>query len=348
MRHRSGYKALAVIFAALLWAPEAGAQVHVTLKPGARTSGPFIILADVGDVSGEKTAVGKAEAILLGRAPAPGQERTITMDRVELRLVQEGFSTKEYTIDGAEATAVRSEAPGENRPAPTAQAAPVGPAVQAPGERDREAVVKACNDYLSRRMGGVEGVELGLTLRQIRRREALPAQGVGADVGYNVIGTAGSSLIGPVRFELEALSDGKRVSTMEATLDVAVTLPVCVPVRPIGRGQIIGREDVAAVATRFERDPGDVVVDPQKAVGLRARGALAVGRPIPAAGLDAPALVDKGDPVRVVAGSRGVTIELRGRAEQTGAMGDIVVVRNLRSGLEFQARVVGSATVAVE
>jgi flagella basal body P-ring formation protein FlgA len=113
------------------------------------------------------------------------------------------------------------------------------------------------------------------------------------------------------------------------------------PGRPIQAGQV--REE-----TGGGFPAGDPLVSTlEEVVGRVPRRVIPAGSPIARAALALARDVERGDPVRVEASAGSASVELSGRAETGGAVGDTVVVRNPGSGKSFKARVSGKGSVAV-
>lgn len=126
------------------------------------------------------------------------------------------------------------------------------------------------------------------------------------------------------------------------------TVEVVVPKRAIARGETLGRDDV-----RVERRPrdgqlGDLLADPRTAIDKVARRALIAGLPLRAGDVQREEIVAKGDLVTIVYESRGLTISMRGRANDAGAMGDVVTATNPQSKRVLQGTVSGPGRVSVQ
>lgn len=98
---------------------------------------------------------------------------------------------------------------------------------------------------------------------------------------------------------------------------------------PIGRGEVLQPSEL--VATRWPKSQGPVIGDIQAAARLAARHELRPGQPLRAADLMKPAIVQRNDSVTLVYEAPGLTLTLRGRAQDTGALGDTVNVLNEQS-----------------
>jgi flagella basal body P-ring formation protein FlgA len=90
---------------------------------------------------------------------------------------------------------------------------------------------------------------------------------------------------------------------------------------------VLAPEHLAVVP---ETVPG-ALADPTKAIGLETRVVLYAGRPIRAADLGPPALIDRNQIVPLIYRQNGLAIETEGRALDRAAAGEAVRVLNLAS-----------------
>ena len=82
-------------------------------------------------------------------------------------------------------------------------------------------------------------------------------------------------------------------------------------------------------------------------VGLAARHQLHPGQPLRAADLMKPEVVQRNDTVTIVYQAPGVTLTLRGQAQDAGALGDTINVLNVESKRVVQAVISGPDRVTV-
>lgn len=92
--------------------------------------------------------------------------------------------------------------------------------------------------------------------------------------------------------------------------------------------------------------PG-LIADPAEALGMEARVTLYVGRPIPLAALQPPALVERNQLVTLVFRTGALEIRAEGRALARGAADTQLRVMNLGSRTTVTGRVAGPALVTV-
>jgi flagella basal body P-ring formation protein FlgA len=178
----------------------------------------------------------------------------------------------------------------------------------------------------------------------IRVTGSLPGQLDQASIRVRVIGWLRPGLANS--FELSGVGPGgKWMATVVARVQVAST--VLVAARDLSPGQLLGAEDV----TLEERDLagllGEPLTRPEEAVGKRVRGSVRSGKVLTKAMLAEPQAMRRGEVVRLVASVGGVQVETQGRTLQSGAVGEEILVRNVRSGKTVKGVVVSADEVWV-
>ena len=111
-------------------------------------------------------------------------------------------------------------------------------------------------------------------------------------------------------------------------------------------------ERLRADQLRLEPYEGPPTLDPpvaslQDAVGMVARFEIRAGTVLTGRLLEPPKEVERGDTVSVLVQTPGARIEAAGVAEQSGARGSLIVVRNAKSGKKFRALVEDQDKVVV-
>lgn len=119
-----------------------------------------------------------------------------------------------------------------------------------------------------------------------------------------------------------------------------------VATRVIYPGQTVPGDALRQIV--LKRPPrGSVVRTSDEIVGKVARRTLLPGRLIPEGSVRAPYLVETGSPVTVRFQQGSLTISLTAVPLQSGAVGDMVTMRNMDSGATFKAVVLADGTVMV-
>jgi len=126
------------------------------------------------------------------------------------------------------------------------------------------------------------------------------------------------------------------------------TVEVIVPKRAVARGETLGQADVLVERRPRDGQANDLIGDPRAAIDKVATRALMAGAPLRAGDLRREEIVAKGDLVTLVYESRGLTITMRGRAGEAGAMGDVISVTNPQSKRVLHGTVSGPGRISVQ
>ncbi|HEV2553198.1 MAG TPA: flagellar basal body P-ring formation chaperone FlgA [Bosea sp. (in: a-proteobacteria)] len=126
------------------------------------------------------------------------------------------------------------------------------------------------------------------------------------------------------------------------------TIEVVVPRRAIARGETLDKADVLVERRPREGQMNDLIGDPRVAIDKVATRALMAGAPLRGGDLRREEIVAKGDLVTLVYESRGLTITMRGRAGEAGAMGDVVSVTNPQSKRVLHGTVSGPGRISIQ
>ncbi|MCW7536534.1 flagellar basal body P-ring formation chaperone FlgA [Aquabacterium sp. A7-Y] len=123
-----------------------------------------------------------------------------------------------------------------------------------------------------------------------------------------------------------------------------VSAEVLVSTTEVPAGRPLQAEELA-----LERRPvaslQDTLSDPEDAVGRTSRRPLKAGQPLSRRALVVPQLLRRGDKVQIVARHAGIEVSVAGEALEAGGRGEVVRVRNAKTGRVIQARITSSSTV---
>jgi flagella basal body P-ring formation protein FlgA len=147
------------------------------------------------------------------------------------------------------------------------------------------------------------------------------------------------------RFDASLEIPGNASAKLNFSGVAIVTAEVLTLARPLARGEVIKAADVA-----IERRPragigADALTDAAKAVGFAARNTINAGRPLRAADLMKPELVQRNESVTIVYEVPGIVLTVRGKAVDSGAEGDMIDVLNVQSKRTVRGTVVGPGRV---
>jgi len=114
---------------------------------------------------------------------------------------------------------------------------------------------------------------------------------------------------------------------------------------PIERGEVLKTSDLTII--KRPKSESAVLTDAAAVAGLAARHQLRPGQPLRDTDLMKPALVQRNESVTIIYEAPGLTLTLRGQAQDTGALGDTVSVQNIQSKRLVQGVVSGPGQVTI-
>ncbi len=140
---------------------------------------------------------------------------------------------------------------------------------------------------------------------------------------------------------------GARQASLRVSGTVVETVEVAVLTRSLAKGTAVQAGDLTLERRPRDGLPGDLVADASALPGQVAQRALASGAAVRAGDLARPELVARGEVVTIVFETPGISLALRGKANEGGALGDPVGVVNPVTKKSLQGTVIGPGRVAV-
>lgn len=147
-----------------------------------------------------------------------------------------------------------------------------------------------------------------------------------------------------VSFDLPTSAVLRRQST-RFTGTAVETIDAITVEHPVERGELLKASDL--IVRRRPKAEGPAITEIREAIGLAARHELRPGQPLHEADLMKPAIVQRNDNVTIVYEAPGLLLTLRGRAQDSGALGDTINVLNEQSKRIVQGVVAGPGRVSV-
>lgn len=144
------------------------------------------------------------------------------------------------------------------------------------------------------------------------------------------------------------LQEGVEQGLVKMSGDLRLFGTVVSTTKRLNRNDIITDDDITAKRQDISLLDGGLVQDPKQAVGQKLKLSLPAGAILYAQILDAPTLVNRGERVTIMAKSKAIKITAPGEARNSGALGEMVRVKNLMSRREIHARVTGVGIVEAQ
>lgn len=296
------------------------AEVRITLRSAARTSGHEIRLGEVASLSGDPKQTHTLSSLVLGLAPSGDVDRLITRRDVNKALQKEGFSEKDDLIlDGAESVRVRSQMV-ELSPEWIADSIRIALSKEYPENRLRLESLKVI--LPGRVLIPPDGTTLQPDLQHWRGKP----DGM-LTIHLNRRGQTFRS----VRVRVEMSWEGQApVSTRE--------LP---------SGSLLQEKDVRWERRLHQGFPFDLTLEAGSLIGMRLRQTVKAGEYVRNSVLLPELLIAKGDLVEVTVKGNGFSVQTTAVAEQPGVSGQKVRLQQTSTKRAMIGRVIGKQKVEI-
>lgn len=149
------------------------------------------------------------------------------------------------------------------------------------------------------------------------------------------------------RFEAIVDVTGSDSRRMRLSGTALATVEVVTVSRSLSRGAVVRASDIALERRPRVQVTPDMITDPAQAIGRAARNTVSAGRPLRSAELTKPHLVERNAFVTLVYEVPGITLTMRGKANEAGSEGDVVEVLNVQSKRVVHGVVTGQGRVVV-
>jgi flagella basal body P-ring formation protein FlgA len=343
-----------MLVVASLFAGGATAAEVVTLRPAVSVSAASVTLKDIATLEGDYArSLGDVEVLALGDKQADA-----TLNGLEIRrrlsdkganwgkLVCRGVSTVKVTRI-AEKPAVAAASPAAEIPKGVEEAEaialanPIG-ALNADPSRPAAAIEPALRVRLVEWIHGQIGADLADEDLQVtfeKEQDALLAR---TFTGQRLeIEPLSRTMVGKLPIVIRCYQGDKLTDTLRIRSEVKLRKPVLVCKKLISRGQTITESDLELQPTWLDSTIKAPLTATSAVVGQRAVSQVRPGAVLGADDVAAALLVQRGQMVTVRCVSGALVLKTVGRASSDGASGQIITLKNDRTGQEFQARVCG-------
>lgn len=207
----------------------------------------------------------------------------------------------------------------------------------------------------------LDAQQLVAPLNQALSAQGAPAQFDIALIGYTPPLVAPNDLItvtvdslafdsGRGRFTALITAAGAQTPPLSVRVNGSVVAVMRLPVlnRLVPPGETIAAQDVTMATLRLPDGINGYATSPRDLVGQALRHILPPGKPLPLDELTQPVAVTANAMVEITLQTNGLTLESRGIAEQKGAVGDVIRVRNPASLAVMLAQITGPNQVSVD
>jgi flagellar basal body P-ring formation protein FlgA len=297
-------------------------HIQLTMPEQVEVDGAEVALGQLAVIAGDDTVLTRQlQDIVVGRAPLPGNSRTVSRDYIALRIRQSGVDPDAILMHMPErVTLVRR--------AVTISAT------------DLEMLVR---EYVVAHPP-FQGADMAITSVHLPGDIMLPTGDVQHEMQYLPQSRPSGTLPVNIFFSI----DGVLVKRVMATVKVVLMKDVPVTKHPIARYQVIQRDDLMLQTMDMTDLPANTVLSFDEIEGQRARRNIGPQTVLRTDQFEFPPVVKRGDRVIILAESSGLRITTLGEVQNAAKVGERVRVVNLDSDKTLLARVIDARTVQVE
>jgi len=292
-------------FALAIAAPVSAAE----LRSSVTVAGDSVTLGDLFDDAGD------AADVTIAEAPAPGLQSQISISSISLSARRNGIQWRN-TSDITHVTVARSGMPVSEE----IVSATLASAIQAQMP-SVSASAKMQIDFTN----GASGLQVAQGAEHSLRVEQLQ------------VNPRSGQFVAIVR----APANDAFATLRRLTGRAYPILEIPVLNREIAPGDVVREADLDWVKLPTERVSQNIVTSASQLVGMSPRRPVRMGEPLRLADMQPPLVIKKGDLVEVAFNSGALTLTARGRAMQSGAVGDTIDIVNPRSNRTLQGVVEG-------
>ncbi|MEP2830628.1 flagellar basal body P-ring formation chaperone FlgA [Parvibaculum sp.] len=303
---------LALLFAASAITAAGAAE----LRPAVTVTGDTVTLGDLFDNAGN------AAAVTVANAPAPGARGEISVSRISLAARRNGVEWR----NDAGLTHVVVARNGTQVPDMDV-AAVIASAIEA-----QSSALPSSSQLQVDFENGMAGIQVA----------------DGAEPSVKVEQLAFNQRSGAFTAILRAPANDMLSQLRRVTGRAYPVTDVPVLVRDMQPGEIVRQQDIDWVRLPSNRVSQNIVTALEHLVGMSPRRPARAGEPMRIADMQPPILIEKGAQVDVTLISGSLTLTARGRALESGAIGDVVSVVNTRSNRTIQGVVEGPNMVRID
>jgi flagella basal body P-ring formation protein FlgA len=301
---------------------DAADLTRISILPNVQINGEDILLGEIAGFEGhDPLLVQKLSSIVVGRAPLPGESRTLGIKSFKLRLKQNRINLSQLELDiPAKVVVTRNHI-----------------------DISREKIKMLVSDYIQKKIikdnadGSIKDIQVADSLQLPNGR-----------ITFKVIPPRNRDLVGKIPFSVHFDVNGKFYKRVWATATVEVMAKVVVTKKPLGRHKPISEDDIELLKMDLAKLPAGVITDPEAVLGKRTKRAIGAKTVLRVDQVEFPPLVKRGDVVVIIAESGGLKITALGQVKKKGRLGESIPVMNFDSKKILYGRVLDSSTVIVE
>jgi flagella basal body P-ring formation protein FlgA len=293
--------------------------LEVSFKNEAIVSGSMLTLADVAVLR----PVSKAEVLsglVLFPSPAYGEQRCFNSSILKAYVLDAIVNKDSVRWNGSETVCVRREG-----------------AVAT--QHDIQSLIDA---ELGEILGHLSAEQVVFKARNLPDMPGFPT----GQVEYKVL-FSDRDILKSRQVNVIIKVDGRVRENLTITGRVQAILPVVVAMEKLNRGTVLTRDNIM---TKLENiaELKDPCLDSEAIIGQVLKKTVSMNQVISEHDLDLPVLIERRQVVTMLLQTGSFQISDKGLASANGKMGDVIMIKNLKSNREIPCRVIGPGLTMVE
>ena len=305
---------LLIMSAATTWAQENS----IIIPSQVQVKSLNIKLNEVAEIKGSSKFIDQVKGIDLGQTPYPGYQRVIYRDDIAYALRQHNINLAKVNLRIPYQFTVHAD----YEPLAVDKLIEYGRQyIKSNLQFEKEKIeVKALNPP----------------------EELLVPQG---KTSFTVVKSYNRRLLGVNMLPLKALTDGEVYRKFYIKFSTKLRATVLIPKKRLPQGQKLKAELFTKQEKLLSRSPQEYVSSEEELKDKVLKRTLAANQILKYDMLTTPQLVTRWQEVKIIAKVGGVVVATTGKALENGRKGDIISVKNTRSGKKIEAEVVGANEV---
>jgi flagellar basal body P-ring formation protein FlgA len=293
--------------------------LEISFKNEAIVSGPMLTLSDVAMLR----PVSKAEVlsgIVLFSSPAPGEKRCFNSSILKAYVLDAVVNKDSVKWSGAETVCIHREG-----------------AVVSQNE-----IQTVINNRLREILGHLSAEQVVFEAVHLPDISHFPTD----DVEYEVL-FSDRDILKSRQVNVIIKLDGKVQENVTITGRVQALVPVVVAIEKLKRGAVLAQDNIMTQLKNIA-DLKDPCLNPEAIIGQVLKKSVSMNQVISEQDLEMPVLIERREVVTMVLQKGNLQLSTTGVASSNGKMGDVIMIKNLKSNREVPCRVVGPGMTMVE
>ncbi len=166
-------------------------------------------------------------------------------------------------------------------------------------------------------------------------------------VDYEVVAPQKWEGWGQITVTVLARQNNRLLSNIPVRIDVEALADAVVSLRQIEHGRTIAADDLTLQKSELTQSSHIGLRSLDEAVGKKARTTIRANQQVRTDQVEKIALIKSGQLVTIIAENEVLKLSVSGKANSSGAEGDIIRVQNLTSLKEIPAKVINGSTVQI-